>query len=67
MMRIFFVLLMFLGFSCQQLRGEENFILIDGSTSEIIKEFGSNIGERVTPASSFKIVLSLMGYELNGI
>ena len=62
-MRIFFVLLTFLGFSCQQLRGEENFILIDGSTSEIIKEFGSNIEERVTPASSFKIVLSLMGYD----
>lgn len=62
-MRIFFVLLAFLGFSCQQLLGEENFILIDGSTSEIIKEFGSGIEERVTPASTFKIVLSLMGYD----
>lgn len=62
-MRLLFVLLTFLGFSCQQLLGEENFILIDGSTSEVIKTFGSNIEERVTPASSFKIVLSLMGYD----
>ncbi|MDR3624640.1 MAG: penicillin-binding transpeptidase domain-containing protein [Chlamydiales bacterium] len=62
-MRIFFILLTFLGFSYQQLLGEENFILIDGSTSEIIKKFGSSIEERVTPASSFKIVLSLMGYD----
>lgn len=61
-MRIFFVLLTFLGFSCQQLRAEENFILIDGSTSEVIKEFGSSIDERVTPACSFNIALSLMGY-----
>ncbi len=62
-MRIFFILLTFLGFSCNQLSGEENFILIDGSTSKIIKKFGSNIEERVTPASSFKIALSLMGYD----
>lgn len=62
-MSIFFVLLVFLGFSCPQLRGEENFILMDGSTNEIIKQFGSNIEERVTPASSYKIVLSLMGYD----
>lgn len=63
MVRIFFVLLILLGSPCQQLCGEENFILIDASTSEIIKEFGSGIEERVTPASSFKIVLSLMGYD----
>lgn len=62
-MRIFFVLLTFLGFSFQQLRGDENFILINGSTSVIINEFGCNLEERVTPASSFKIVLSLMGYD----
>jgi beta-lactamase class D len=62
-MRVFFILLAFLGFSYQQLRGEENFILIDGSTSEIIREFGPGIEERVTPASSFKIALSLIGYD----
>lgn len=53
----------FLGFFCQPLGGDENFILINGSTSEVIGEFGSEIEERVTPASSFKIVLSLMGYD----
>lgn len=62
-MRVYFVLLTFLGFSFMPLHGEENFILIDGFTNEIIREFGSNIEERVTPASSFKIVLSLMGYD----
>jgi len=62
-MRIYFVLMAFLGFSYLPLYGEENFILINGSTNEIIREFGPNIEERVTPASSFKIVLSLMGYD----
>ncbi len=62
-MRIFFVLLAYLSYFYHQLTGEENFILIDGSTNEIIKKFGSNTDERVTPASSFKIVLSLMGYD----
>lgn len=63
-MRIFFILLTFLGFSYLPLHGEENFILIDGSTSKIIREYGPGIEERVTPASSFKIVLSLMGYDV---
>ena len=62
-MNILFVLLAFLGFFYQQLRGEENFILINGSTNEMIRQFGPNIEERVTPASSFKIILSLMGYD----
>lgn len=61
-MRAWLVLLTFLGFSYQHLSGEENFILIDGNTSEIIREFGPSIYERVTPACSFNIVLSLMGY-----
>lgn len=62
-MRIYFILLAFLGFSFYQLSGEENFILIDGTTSEMIRNFGAGIEERTTPASSFKIVLSLMGYD----
>lgn len=61
-MRIYFILLTFLGFSYQQLSGEENFILMDGSSSEIISQFGLSIEARVTPASSFKIALSLMGF-----
>lgn len=62
-MRIYFILLMFLGFFYQQLRGEENFILINGSTSEMMREFGPNLEERITPACSFNIALSLMGYD----
>lgn len=42
---------------------EENFLLIDGITNKIVVELGPHIDERVTPASSFKIVLSLMGYD----
>jgi beta-lactamase class D len=45
------------------LASEENFILINGSTNEIVAEFGPHINERVTPACSFNIVLSLMGYD----
>lgn len=62
-MRILFAFFTYLGCFCLKLVGEENFILIDCSTSEIIQVFGSKIEERVTPASSFKIVLSLMGYD----
>lgn len=42
---------------------EESFILIDGNTDVVIQEFGPYINERVTPACSFNIVLSLMGYD----
>lgn len=62
-MRIYFILLAFFGLSCQVLGAEENFILINGSTNEMIREFGSGLEECVTPASTFKIVLSLIGYD----
>ena len=62
-MRMRAVLLLFFGFFCQALQGEENFIFIDGQTSKVIQEFGPHIEERVTPACSFNIALSLMGYE----
>jgi beta-lactamase class D len=42
---------------------EENFFLIDGKTEEMIMELGSDIEERVSPCSTFKITLSLMGYD----
>lgn len=41
---------------------EENFLLINGISNEKIGELGS-INERVTPCSTFKIALSLMGYD----
>jgi len=48
---------------CSSLKAVENFILIDGNTSRVIKEFGPNINRRVTPASTFKITLSLIGFD----
>lgn len=42
---------------------EENFLFINGKTGEKVIEFGPHIDEQITPASTFKIALSLMGYE----
>ncbi len=42
---------------------EENFILLNGLTDEVVQEFGPSLDERLSPCSSFKIPLSLMGYE----
>ena len=55
------ILLMFVSFS--SLVGEENFILINGNTNEIICEQGPHINNQMTPCSTFKITLSLMGYD----
>ncbi len=41
---------------------EENFLLIN-SHSEVVLEIGERLNERFSPCSSFKIALSLMGYE----
>lgn len=42
---------------------EENFLLKNGLTNEIIFETGPHLDERISPCSSFKIFLSLMGYD----
>lgn len=42
---------------------EENFLLIDGMTDKVVIELGSNINKRMSPCSTFKIPLSLMGYD----
>lgn len=41
---------------------EENFILIN-STGEVLQEWGPHIDQRVTPCSTFKIALSLIGFD----
>jgi beta-lactamase class D len=41
---------------------EENFLLLNARTNEII-ELGPHVDERITTCSTFKIVLSLMGYD----
>lgn len=45
------------------LQGEESFILIDGQTDEVITEMGRHLDERTTPCSTFKVVLSLIGFD----
>lgn len=55
---LFFVFPCISGFSA-----EENFILINGTTDEIMFELGSHNLEDITPGSTFKIALSLMGYD----
>lgn len=42
---------------------EENFLLIDGMSHDTIIEFGPGVDERMTPCSTFKIALSLMGFD----
>jgi beta-lactamase class D len=42
---------------------EENFLLINGITDEVIMELGPNINKQISPCSTFKIPLSLMGYD----
>ncbi len=42
---------------------EENFLLIHGATGETVAEMGPCIDERFSPCSTFKIPLSLMGYD----
>lgn len=45
------------------LSNEENFLLVDGETKERLLELGPHVYERITPCSTFKIALSLMGYD----
>lgn len=50
-------------FSCaKSFSSEENFLLINGISGEQIIKLGPHIKERITPCSTFKIALSLMGF-----
>lgn len=42
---------------------EENFHLINGASNEIALEIGPHNDERISPCSSFKIVLGVMGFD----
>lgn len=42
---------------------DETFLVINGVTDEIVLELGPHISERISPYSTFKIMLSLMGYD----
>ncbi len=50
-------------FFCNSLFAEENFLLINGVTNEVVVEFGQRLDDRISPCSTFKIALSLMGYD----
>lgn len=45
------------------LSAEENFLLINGNSGKNILEIGPHLDERMTPCSTFKIALSLMGFD----
>ncbi len=62
-MKTIFIIFFLLGFPYTRLSGEENFLLINATTNEIVLELGPNIDVRATPCSSFKIILALMGYD----
>lgn len=42
---------------------EENFLLVNGTTDEVMMALGPHINKRMSPCSTFKIPLSLMGYD----
>lgn len=42
---------------------EENFLLISGNSGKNMLEIGHHIDERMTPCSTFKVALSLMGFD----
>ncbi len=42
---------------------EENFVLLDGRANMYLQKLGPHTDERLSPCSTFKIALSLMGYD----
>ena len=54
---------LFLLQSTKKLSAEETFLLLNGLTNEIILELGPHIDQRISPCSTFKMTLSLMGYD----
>lgn len=45
------------------LMAEEQFLLIDGTSNQILLEKGELIDQQITPCSTFKIALSLIGFD----
>ncbi|MBM3198054.1 MAG: class D beta-lactamase [Chlamydiae bacterium] len=48
---------------CANCSAEESFLLVHGNTSEVVLGLGPDIDKRISPCSTFKIPLSLMGYD----
>lgn len=62
-MMILFAALICIFLTVLELSAEENFLLINGNSGKSILEIGPHIDERITPCSTFKIALSLMGFD----
>jgi beta-lactamase class D len=64
MMRFFCTLLLSLACICVHAAPvEENFILVNGATNKVVMQMGPHVEQCVTPASTFKIALCLMGFD----
>jgi len=50
-------------FMVQAFESQENFVFLDGTTGEVLYEEGPTVEVRATPACSFNIVLSLIGFD----
>lgn len=55
--------IIFLNICCSFLLAEECFLVTDGASGETVFQLGSRFDERMSPCSTFKILLSLMGYD----
>ncbi len=63
MLKSILFLLYFVAFGSTVLSAGETFLLIDGLTNKKITAVGSDIENRISPCSTFKIPLALMGYD----
>jgi beta-lactamase class D len=52
-----------LAFTWSWISAGENFLLFDDTAGEMRQEFGDHLDQRVSPCSTFKIALSLMGFD----
>ncbi|MDB6081745.1 MAG: bla [Chlamydiia bacterium] len=51
-------------FSClNTFSTEESFLLIHGTSNKVVMQLGPHNNERISPCSTFKVVLSLIGYD----
>ena len=57
------IFLCLLVFHTRAVSAEENFLLIDGLSNETVLKVGVYLEKRMSPCSTFKIALSLMGYD----
>lgn len=62
-MRLIITCLLFILPSINAVSHEENFLFINGVTDAVIYELGAHINERMTPCSTFKIALCVMGFD----